>query len=129
MKEFLMVLLLALFITHLMMSYDVFNLHPEEHDAFEARPFNLRYNVTAKQGVIACLSKKAFEEYSGYAVQKNSTQIRQLMAEGVCVFFANGTELFSQEGACNEQNKNSDIFPFKTPGLESRFYMPCFAIR
>jgi hypothetical protein len=90
----------------------------------------IEYFVTAKNGVIGCLSKDAFREEEGYYLSGNYAAAQKLLDENICFFLAKGTKMFASEGTCSKSDKDDALFPFKPNDfMMLQPYLPCGAVR
>lgn len=88
------------------------------------------YKVTAKEGVIGCLSKEKFAEAANHYKNKEFAAIKKMLDDEACFLFKNGEELTAASDTCLAKNADDELFPFKTSRLILlQPYLPCFAVR
>lgn len=88
------------------------------------------YKVTAKEGIIGCLSKEKFAEATDYYKKKKFGLIKKMLDEEACFLFKNGEKLTAASDTCLEKDGDDELFPFKTSRLILlQPYLPCFAVR
>jgi hypothetical protein len=88
------------------------------------------YKVTAKEGIIGCLSKEKFAEATDYYKKKKFGLIKKMLDEEACFLFKNGEELTAASDTCLAKDGDDELFPFKTSRLILlQPYLPCFAVR
>jgi len=126
MLKLVIVFVLSFVITQILNS---FFLH-EKHADLETKKKNVTFKVTAPNGVIGCLSKEKYHEAANFYEKNNVAAVKKMIADEICFFFENGTELEALEGTCDKDADDNDLFPF----LPLKFavlqpFLPCFAVR
>jgi hypothetical protein len=90
----------------------------------------IAYKVTAKEGIIGCLSKEKFAEAADYYKKKEFAAIKKMLDDEACFLFKNGEELMAASDTCLAKDGDDELFPFKTSRLILlQPYLPCFAVR
>jgi len=129
MKEFVIVGLLALIITPILATLNIFGLKQDPAETMAPKPFSVVHKITAPSGVVGCRSKEALRDLEKYSKNQNSAAKQSMMNERVCVYFAGGSELLVREDACKEESRDLNIFASIPKGMKSEFFMPCVAIK
>jgi hypothetical protein len=128
MKELIIVCLIALVITPILATLNVFGLKQDPAETMAPKPFTVMHKITAASGAVGCRSKEALYELAKYSKNKNSEAMQGMMNERVCVYFASGSELLLQDDACKEESKDLNVFASMPKGMKSEFYFSCSAI-
>ncbi len=90
----------------------------------------IAFVITAKNGVIGCLSKEKFKEEEAYYNSGNYEAAQKLIDEQICFYFEKGYKMFAKEGTCSQQDKDDALFPFKPNDfMMLQPYLPCAAVR
>jgi len=90
----------------------------------------ITYKVTAKEGIIGCLSKEKFAEAADHYKKKEFAVIKKMLDDEACFLFKNGEELEAASDTCLAKDGDDELFPFKTSRLMLlQPYIPCFAVR
>ncbi|NBV05605.1 MAG: hypothetical protein EBS06_00010 [Proteobacteria bacterium] len=98
----------------------------ESHEKKE----EVEYYITAKDGVIGCLSKEKFLEEEGYYKSGNFKEAQRLLDDEECFYFKKGDKLFAAVGTCDKSHKDDEIFPFKpNEFMMLQPYLPCASVR
>lgn len=125
MKEFVIVFLIALVITPLITTLNIFNLPQDPAETTPPKPFNISHKIIATPGIIGCLSEGSLQQITKFYLKKNSAAMQSMLNERLCVYFANGSELLTREDVCSE---GKNIFVSIPKKMTSEFYLPCSAI-
>ncbi len=130
MKEFIIVFLLALIITPILSTFNVFNLPQDPTETTPPKPFILSHKIISTPGIIGCLSEKSLQQITKFYSEKNSAAAQSMLNERLCVYFTNGSELLTREDACLNGKKfeGKNIFVSIPKKMTSEFYLPCSAI-
>ncbi len=130
MKEFITVAILALIITPIITTLNIFNLPQDPAETTPPKPFNVPHKIITTPGIVGCLSEESLQQITKFYLKKNSAAMQSMVNEGLCVYFENGRELLTREDACpkgkNTEGKN--IFVSIPKKMTSEFYLPCSAI-
>jgi len=87
------------------------------------------YQIKASPGTIACVTQHDFEEIAKASANKNFDAMKKMMDLGLCVYFAQGTEIILQKNVCSAASKDSEIFIGMMKNSKRKFYMTCSVIR
>lgn len=128
MKEFVIVGLIALIITPILATLNVFGLKQDPAETMAPKPFNVSAKIIYDPGVIGCRSKEALADMGKYAAKNNYAAMEGMMNERVCVFFDKGRVLTVREGACVSGGVDGDVFVSIPSKMTSEFFMPCSAL-
>ncbi len=122
--KFIVIAVLSFLITKFLnFSYNMFF-----HGSAEVK--EVVYHVTAKEGIVGCLSKEKFAEALSYYNAGNSDEVKKMINDKVCFLFKLGEQLKASEGTCSNNDDDNDLFPFSSDQiLLVKPYIPCFAVR
>ncbi|MBU6140640.1 MAG: hypothetical protein KGP29_03665 [Proteobacteria bacterium] len=124
MKEFLVVFVLSsLFVT----TYKI--MFGDEYSKSKERR-EVTYKITAKAGIIGCLTEEKFNEATKEYRANNIAAIQKMIADGACFSFQYGDELTALSETCDASNEDNDAAAFQSKKVWLReVYLPCFAVR
>ncbi len=130
MQKFITIAILALIITPIITTLNIFNLPQNPAETTPPKPFNVSHKIIATPGIVGCLSEKSLQQITKFYLKKNSAAMQSMVNQGLCVYFLNGSELLTREDAClKEKNiEGKNIFVSIPKKMTSEFYLPCSAI-
>ncbi len=124
MMKSLMVFLLSLLIA---VTFEIF-FNKEYSKA--GKRHETTYKITAKAGIVGCLTEKKFNEATQEYLNNNIAAIQEMIADGACFTFQYGDELTALSETCDSSNGDNETFAFQSKKVFLReVYLPCFAVR
>ena len=88
------------------------------------------YKITAKAGIVGCLTAKKFNEATQEYRNNNVGAIQKMITDGACFTFQYGDELTALSETCDPSDGDNDAFAFQSKKVFLReVYLPCFAVR
>ncbi len=124
MMKFLIVFVLSLLLVAM---YEI--MFDREYSKVEKR-HETTYKVTAKAGIVGCLTKKKFNEATQEYRNNNISAIQKMITDGACFTFQYDDELTALSETCDVSDGDNDAFAFQSKKVFLReVYLPCFAVR